>query len=42
MKYGQIGASNQFGLESGICLEKNPKCNLCGLTSLCVYYENEN
>lgn len=32
--YGQIGADKQFG----ICLEKNPKCSICGLREYCDYH----
>jgi DNA-3-methyladenine glycosylase I len=42
VKYGQLGASIDLGIENGICLEKNPKCNLCNLTSYCSYYKSSN
>jgi len=32
--YGQIGADKQFG----ICLERNPKCSICGLREYCDYH----
>lgn len=35
--YGQM-RSKDFGLESGICLENNPMCSLCGVSSFCNYY----
>lgn len=35
VKYGQIGRDDTFGLEDGICLEKNPKCELCGIREYC-------
>ncbi len=42
VKYGQQGESDAFGLKNGICLEKSPDCNVCGLTAYCKYYENKN
>lgn len=38
VKYGQEGKSNEFGLVNGICLSKNPSCNLCELTNCCQYH----
>lgn len=41
VKYGQVGGGEEgryFGLEGGICLEKNPKCSVCGITGYCDYY----
>jgi DNA-3-methyladenine glycosylase I len=35
--YGQ-SKSEEFGLESGICLEKNPLCHLCKLQDNCNFY----
>lgn len=35
--YGQV-KSKEFGLTSGICLEQNPLCSICGATSFCNYY----
>ena len=35
--YGQI-KSPEFGIEHGICLEKNPSCHLCGARTFCNYY----
>jgi len=37
--YGQMGEENKIGVKEGICLEKNPKCNLCKINSFCKYYE---
>jgi DNA-3-methyladenine glycosylase I len=37
VKYGQQGESEKFGLKNGICLEKEPNCNVCGLISYCKY-----
>jgi DNA-3-methyladenine glycosylase I len=37
VKYGQQGESEKFGLKNGICLEKEPNCNICGLISYCKY-----
>jgi len=38
VKYGQKGKSEKFGLEDGICVEKNPKCTMCGLSEHCAYH----
>jgi len=35
--YGQM-ESKDFGLTSGICLEQNPLCSLCGVKDCCNYY----
>jgi len=35
--YGQV-ESHEFGLASGICLEQNPPCTICGVTDYCNYY----
>ena len=35
--YGQV-ESQEFGLSSGICLEQNPLCSVCGVTDYCNYY----
>ncbi len=35
--YGQV-ESKEFGLASGICLEQNPLCSICGVTDYCNYY----
>jgi len=35
--YGQVEAQ-EFGLASGICLEQNPLCSICGVTDYCNYY----
>ncbi|MCZ3366532.1 MULTISPECIES: DNA-3-methyladenine glycosylase I [Methanobacterium] len=35
VKYGQMGRDDTFGLKDGICLEKNPKCELCGIRKYC-------
>lgn len=40
VKYGQKGKSQLFGLEDGICLEKQPFCTKCTLFSLCMFYQN--
>ncbi len=40
VKYGQEGADEYFGLKDGICLEKNPKCTICGVKDYCNYYAN--
>lgn len=33
--YGQEGQKINHGLKEGICLEKNPKCNICGMYEYC-------
>jgi DNA-3-methyladenine glycosylase I len=38
VKYGQMGRDEYFGLEDGICLEKRPKCQICGVKEYCLYY----
>jgi DNA-3-methyladenine glycosylase I len=38
VKYGQMGKDEHFGLEDGICLEKNPKCRKCEVRDYCKYY----
>jgi DNA-3-methyladenine glycosylase I len=37
VSYGQM-ESKEFGLTSGICLEKKPHCELCDLLESCKYY----
>ena len=39
VKLGQMGKSEMFGLEEGICLEKSPKCMICLLKEYCNYYK---
>lgn len=39
-KYGQKG-EEYFGLEDGICLEKNPKCTICGVKNYCNYFQHQ-
>ena len=39
VKLGQMGKSEMFGLEEGICLEKSPKCMVCLLKEYCNYYK---
>jgi len=38
VKYGQQGGSEYFGLQNGICLEKNPDCSSCGMIENCGYF----
>jgi DNA-3-methyladenine glycosylase I len=38
VKYGQMGKDEYFGLEDGICVKKNPKCQKCGVSNYCEYY----
>lgn len=40
VKYGQEGESTVLGTKDGICLKKKPKCNLCGVRSVCLFSEN--
>jgi DNA-3-methyladenine glycosylase I len=35
--YGQM-QSKEFGIEHGICLEKNPACSLCDAKRFCIFY----
>ena len=38
VKYGQMGEEEGFGLaKGGICLEKNPRCPVCGINEYCNY-----
>jgi DNA-3-methyladenine glycosylase I len=37
VSYGQVTAM-YFGMEQGICLERNPRCEICGVTRYCNYY----
>jgi DNA-3-methyladenine glycosylase I len=37
VKYGQLGESIEFGLKNGICLEKNPNCDICDIQSYCNF-----
>lgn len=37
VKYGQMGEEKDFGLDNGICLEKNPNCLVCGIKEYCNY-----
>ena len=39
VKYGQVGEEYP-GLKDGICLEKSPKCNICGVKEYCNYYKS--
>jgi DNA-3-methyladenine glycosylase I len=41
VKYGQMDGDGKFGLKGGICVEKNPKCHVCGITEYCDYYSNK-
>jgi DNA-3-methyladenine glycosylase I len=31
----------EFGLDRGICLENDPACSICGVTSYCHHYRRE-
>ena len=37
VKYGQVGNEEPFGLKDGICLEKNPRCSVCGIKEYCTF-----
>jgi len=37
VSYGQM-KSEGIGVEQGICLEKDPRCNLCAVTNYCRYF----
>lgn len=41
VNYGQLGKDDTFGLDDGICLEKTPKCSICGITEYCKHYQNQ-
>lgn len=41
VKYGQEGNEDGFGLlNGGICLERNPRCSICGIREYCRYRVN--
>jgi len=40
--YGQIGYKYELDIDNGICLERNPKCNICKLKAYCNYYKQNN
>lgn len=35
VNYGQMGRDETIKLDDGICLEKNPKCDICGIREYC-------
>jgi DNA-3-methyladenine glycosylase I len=37
VKYGQMGEEESFGLPTGICLEKNPRCSICEVQEFCTF-----
>lgn len=37
--YGQL-ANSTFGIERGICLQRNPQCQICQAQPYCEYYED--
>jgi len=41
VKYGQMGKSEQFGTKDGICLEKNPQCQICNAKEFCKHYKEK-
>lgn len=40
IKYGQVGKNDDFKLDGGICLLKNPKCHICGVKEFCHLNQN--
>ncbi len=40
--YGQVGYKYELDIDNGICLERNPKCDICGLKRYCNYYKSLN
>lgn len=38
VNYGQKDKKEIHGLKDGICLEVNPKCEICGLRKYCTFY----
>ena len=40
VKYGQMGKSEVLGTKEGICLEKNPNCQICKVNPFCKYYQD--
>jgi len=40
--YGQVGHKRELNIDNGICLEKNPKCDICKLKAYCNYYKQNN
>jgi DNA-3-methyladenine glycosylase I len=40
IKYGQMGKDEEFKLDDGICLLKNPKCYICGVKEFCHLNDN--
>jgi DNA-3-methyladenine glycosylase I len=40
VQYGQVGVKEKMGIPYGICIEKNPKCELCGVDKYCNYTGN--
>lgn len=42
VKYGQQGNEEPFGLEDGICLERNPSCSVCGIQEYCSFKQHLN
>ena len=37
--YGQV-KSQDLGIEKGICIEKNPSCDICGVRYYCIFYSD--
>lgn len=40
VKYGQNGKDKEWGLKNGICLSKNPYCQICKVKYYCNYFKN--
>jgi DNA-3-methyladenine glycosylase I len=41
VKYGQKGNEKPFGLEDGICLERNPRCSICEIKKYCSFKQRQ-
>lgn len=41
VKYGQMGKSELLGTQDGICLEENPKCQICNAREFCKHYKDK-
>ena len=38
---GQVGGSSELAINRGICLEKSPDCDSCGLDRYCEFHRKE-
>lgn len=39
--FGQVRGDDSFGLQKGVCLERNPICKVCKVRELCEYSKNK-